>query len=139
MEASSGQNYVKDLYYTKLLHLMDLATHLPIHYPRVHLWSLSWTKWIHSTPSCHIYLRFILIFPYYLSLCFPSDFFTSGFPTTVLYAFHIFPMRILNTSRWTKQSGWSANGSELCSVGTKIESRLGHQLFCLRFLEIFLS
>lgn len=42
-------------------------------------WSLSWAKWIQFTPCHHIYFRHT-----YSDI--PSDIFTSGFPTKILYA-----------------------------------------------------
>jgi hypothetical protein len=55
-------------------------------------WSLSWARWIHSTPSHHICFTSILIFSFYLRLCLPGVPFHC-FLTKILYAFLISPMR----------------------------------------------
>jgi len=50
-------------------------------------WSLSWARWIQSTPFHPISLRYSLILSSHLSLG------LSGFPTKILYAFLIYPIR----------------------------------------------
>jgi len=52
-------------------------------------WSLSSDRHIKCTPSHLISLRSILILYSHLLLVLPSAFFTSGFPTKILYASHL--------------------------------------------------
>jgi len=54
-------------------------------------WTLSWARWIQSTPSHSIFWRFVLIFSH---LCpgLLSGLFPLGFPTKIWYAFLISPM-----------------------------------------------
>jgi len=65
--------------------------------PKVHYFvhnsrhgSLSWTRWIQSTPSPPISHRYIFILPSHLHLGLPSGLFPSCFLTEILY--HITPM-----------------------------------------------
>jgi hypothetical protein len=55
--------------------------------------SLSWARWIHSTPPKPISLRSILIPSSHPRLGLSSGLFTSGFPTKTLYTFLPSPMR----------------------------------------------
>jgi len=50
-------------------------------------WPLSWARWIQSTPSHSISLRFIQILSFHLRLGLGSGIFPSGFATSILYAF----------------------------------------------------
>jgi hypothetical protein len=50
-------------------------------------WTLSWARWIQSTPLYPISLRWILILSSHLYLVLPSSLFRSGFPTQILYVF----------------------------------------------------
>jgi hypothetical protein len=59
---------------------------------RVRHWSLPWARWIHSTLSHPISLRFIIILSSDLRPGLPSGLFPSGFPTKIMYAFIIYPM-----------------------------------------------
>jgi hypothetical protein len=54
-------------------------------------WSLSWS--IQSIPAHPISLRSILILSTHLRLGLPSSLFPSGFPTNILYAFLVYPIR----------------------------------------------
>jgi hypothetical protein len=63
--------------------------------------SLSWARWIQSTPFHAIPLRSVIILSYHLWLGFPSGLILSGFPTKTLYAFLIFLMRATCTSLLT--------------------------------------
>jgi hypothetical protein len=56
-------------------------------------WSLSWVRRIHSTTSQPISLTSILILSSHLRLGLSSVLFPSGYPTEILYAFHIVSMR----------------------------------------------
>jgi hypothetical protein len=56
-------------------------------------WSLSWASSIQSIPSHPIFLRSILILSTHLRLGLPSSLFPSGFPTNILYAFLVSPIR----------------------------------------------
>jgi hypothetical protein len=56
-------------------------------------WFLSWARWIQSTLSHPISIRFILILPFHVCLGLPSGHFPTGFPTKILYAFLISPVR----------------------------------------------
>jgi len=53
--------------------------------------SLSWARWIQSTPSQPIYVRCILILSSQLCLGLPSNLFPSAFPTKILYTFQDIP------------------------------------------------
>jgi hypothetical protein len=55
-------------------------------------WTLSWARWIQSTSSHTIYLRWILKLSSYLRLGLSSGLFPSGFPTKVVYSFLISPV-----------------------------------------------
>jgi len=55
--------------------------------------SLSWTRFIHSTPSQPISLRSTRILSSHVYLGLPSCLFPSGFQTKIIYAFIISPMR----------------------------------------------
>jgi hypothetical protein len=61
-------------------------------FTRTRHWSLSWARWIQSTPSHTVSLRSILMLTSYLRLCLPSGLFPSSFPTKILYAFLISSM-----------------------------------------------
>ena len=52
---------------------------------------LSWPKWIQFTVSNLIYFRSILIIFSHLNIGLPSHFFSSSFPTKILYKFLFFP------------------------------------------------
>jgi len=52
---------------------------------RARYWSLSWARWIHSTPSHPTSISSVPSTP--------SGLFPSGFPETIFYAFLISPMR----------------------------------------------
>jgi hypothetical protein len=56
-------------------------------------WSLSWARSIQSMPYHPISLRSILILSTHLRLDLPSDLYPSGFPTNILYAFLLSPIR----------------------------------------------
>jgi hypothetical protein len=56
-------------------------------------WSLSWASSIQSLPSHPISPRSILILSTHLRLGLPSGLFPSGFPTNILYAFLVSPIR----------------------------------------------
>jgi len=56
-------------------------------------WCLSWARCIQSTTSHPLSLRFILLLFSHLRLGFPSGHFPSGFPTKMLYAFIVSPVR----------------------------------------------
>jgi hypothetical protein len=60
---------------------------------RVHHLILSWTRWIQSTPTLHIYLRFNLILSSHLRLVLPGGLFPLGCRTIFLYAFVTSPIR----------------------------------------------
>ena len=62
-------------------------------FPRAFYWSLSWARSIQSTPSHPITLRSILILSTHLHLGLPSGLFPSYFPTNILYAFLVSPIR----------------------------------------------
>jgi len=53
-------------------------------------WTLHLARWIQSIPSHLISSRSILVLSFHV--CLPSDLFSSGFPTKILYAFLISPM-----------------------------------------------
>jgi hypothetical protein len=55
--------------------------------------SLSWASSIQSISSHPISIRSILILSTYLSLCLHNGLFPSGFPTNILYAFLVCPIR----------------------------------------------
>jgi hypothetical protein len=55
--------------------------------------SLSWARPIQSIPSHPISLRSILILSTYLRLGLPNGLLPSGFPTNILYAFLLSPIR----------------------------------------------
>jgi hypothetical protein len=68
--------------------------------PKVHYrshkclhWSLSWARSIQSPPSHPISLRSILILSTHLRLGLPNGLLPSGFPTNILYAFLLSPIR----------------------------------------------
>jgi hypothetical protein len=61
-------------------------------FTRPSYWSLPWARWIQSTPSYHIPLRFTLILYFYLRLCLPVLFY-SLFPTTIFFGFLVSPKR----------------------------------------------
>jgi len=46
-------------------------------------WSPTWARWIQSTHSHPVSLRYILILPFHLHLGLPSGLFPSGFPTKI--------------------------------------------------------
>jgi hypothetical protein len=52
--------------------------------------TLSWARWIQSTPSHNVSLRSILILSYYLRRDLPSGIFPSSFPTKIVNAFLTF-------------------------------------------------
>jgi hypothetical protein len=56
-------------------------------------WSLSWARSIQSIPSHPISLRSILLLSTHLRLGLPSGLYPSGFPTNILYAFLVSPIR----------------------------------------------
>jgi len=56
-------------------------------YTRTRHWSLSWARWIQSTPSHPISPRSILILSSHIRLGIPSGLFVSGFPTKIFYPF----------------------------------------------------
>jgi len=56
-------------------------------------WSLSWTRWIQSSPSHTISPRHFLILFSHLRLGLPSGLFPSGFPNKTLHGFLIPHMR----------------------------------------------
>jgi hypothetical protein len=58
-----------------------------------HHLSLSWARWIQSTPSHLITLTSIIMLSYHLRLDLPNCLFPSGFLTKILHAFLISPMR----------------------------------------------
>jgi len=59
-------------------------------FTRVHHWSLSWARWIQSTPSHPLSLRFIS----HLCLGLPSGPFPSGFLTKILHVFLVPPIHV---------------------------------------------
>jgi hypothetical protein len=63
-----------------------------IAFTRAHRWSLSSAKWIQSSPSHPVSLRYIHT-SYHLHIGLPSGLFPSGFPTKILCEFLISPMR----------------------------------------------
>jgi hypothetical protein len=58
-------------------------------FTRIRHLSISWASSIQSTTS-HLA---IVILPYHLRLCLPSDLFLIGFPTKILFALNIVPAR----------------------------------------------
>jgi hypothetical protein len=56
-------------------------------------WSLSWASLIQSIPSHRVSLRSNLILSTHLRLGVPSGLFRSSFPTNILYAFLVSPIR----------------------------------------------
>jgi hypothetical protein len=86
--------------------------------PRVHYrvqktryWSQSWARWIVSTFSYPISLRFILILSTNLRLYLPSGLFPSEFLTTFFYAFVVSPCvlhapSISSSLTWPPNSTW---------------------------------
>jgi hypothetical protein len=58
-------------------------------------WSLFWSRWIYTTSSHLISLRFILILSSYLWLRFPSCLLLSCFRSKIVYGFLISPMRAI--------------------------------------------
>jgi hypothetical protein len=73
----------------KLLSFYGHLTFIAV-FTRARHWSL-------SLPIYPIYFSFILILSSQLHLGLPSAFFPSGFPTKILYLFHIFPICIRPT------------------------------------------
>jgi hypothetical protein len=66
-------------------------------------WSVSWASLIHSDPSRHIYLRFVLILPFHLRLGLSSDFSFQGFRQNLVYIFnHICVLHGPRTDRLRK-------------------------------------
>jgi hypothetical protein len=52
-------------------------------------WSMSWTRWLYSTPCYRFSSRSVLMPFYQILLGSQSGFFPSGFPTKTLYAFFL--------------------------------------------------
>jgi len=79
--------------------------------------SLSWARWIQSTPSHPNFLRSILILSSHERLFLLCGLFPLGFPTKILYAFLTYPMHALCPAYLIlldlKSTLWS---SSLCSL-----------------------
>jgi len=71
-------------------------------------WSLSWARWIQSTPSHPISLRSIQIFSSHPLLGLPGDLFPSGFLhfSYVLCVLHILPSHPPCLARWSHCEGF---------------------------------
>jgi hypothetical protein len=76
----------------KKILLWNLRVHCHDHKSRH--WSVSWARWIQSTTSFPLSLRYIIILPPYLCLGLPNGFFPLGFLATILYTFLISPRNI---------------------------------------------
>jgi hypothetical protein len=75
---------------------------------KVHHQSLSWDRWIQSTPFRPIFLRFILIsFCLYLGL--PSGLFSSDLPIKILYTFLISPIHATCCMYYPSHPPWFAH------------------------------
>jgi len=86
---------------------------------------ISWVRWIHSTPSEQIYLRFVLILSSHLCLVLPIGLFPSGFLSTTLCAPLLSPIRVRCPAhliflglitRITFAEVYRSCGSSLCSL-----------------------
>jgi hypothetical protein len=60
-------------------------------FTRTRHWTLSWARWIQSTPFHLISVRSILMSSSHLRLDLAGGFFTAGFPTETLYGFSSLP------------------------------------------------
>jgi hypothetical protein len=62
-------------------------------FTRPRQWSLSWARWIQSTPTHPVYLKSILILPFHIAWVLSSCLNPSDSPTNILHAFLGYVMR----------------------------------------------